>query len=279
MGKTGRRILAALALTGLACAAPARAEPPPARVVSINVCTDQYAMLIAGEGQLHSVSHLAADPYSSAMVEEAKAFAVNHGLAEEVFLMRPDLVLAGTYTARATVDLLRRLGFRVELFDPVSDFDDVREQMTRIGVLLQRGERAAELVAELDAGLADLATGATGKTAISWSSNSYATGAGTFTDAVMQAAGLTNVLAERGVYGGARVPLETLLGEKPDLVVTSAVAYDRPALAQENFSHPAFRGYFGADRRVSVPDAYWICGAPFTLEAVRILRGAAGTEK
>src|SRR5690606_19064584 len=70
MGKTGRRILAALALTGLACAAPARAEPPPARVVSINVCTDQYAMLIAGEGQLHSVSHLAADPYSSAMVEE-----------------------------------------------------------------------------------------------------------------------------------------------------------------------------------------------------------------
>lgn len=279
MGKTGRRILAALALTGLACAAPARAEPPPARVVSINVCTDQYAMLIAGEGQLHSVSHLASDPYSSAMVEAAKVFAVNHGLAEEVFLMRPDLVLAGTYTARATVDLLRRLGFRVELFDPVSDFDDVREQMTRIGALLQRGERAAELVAELDAGLADLATGATGKTAISWSSNSYATGAGTFTDAVMQAAGLTNVLAERGVYGGARVPLETLLAEKPDLVVTGAVAYDRPALAQENFSHPAFRGYFGADRRVSVPDAYWICGAPFTLEAVRILRGAAGTEK
>lgn len=279
MGKIGRRILAALALSGLAWAAPARAEPPPARVVSINVCTDQYAMLIAGAGQLHSVSHLASDPSSSVMVEEAKAFAVNHGLAEEVFLMRPDLVLAGTYTARATVDLLRRLGFRVELFDPVSDFDDVREQMTRVGALLQRGERAAELVAELDAGLADLSTGATGKTAISWSSNSFATGAGTFTDAVMQAAGLTNILTERGIHGGARVPLETLLTEKPDLVVTGTVAYDRPALAQENFSHPAFRGYFGADRRVGVPDAYWICGAPFTLEAVRILRSAAGTEK
>ena len=33
----------------------------PQRVVSMNLCTDQLAMLIARPGQLHSVSHLASD--------------------------------------------------------------------------------------------------------------------------------------------------------------------------------------------------------------------------
>lgn len=269
-------MLLTLTLAGLATVPPATAQEPPARVVSINVCTDQLAMLIASEGQLVSVSHLAADPHSSAMAGEAAGYPANHGLAEEVFLMRPDLVLSGAYTARATVALLRRLGFHVEDFAPANDFDDVRNDIERIGKLLHREERAAELLAELDAGLAELAAlPASEKSAISWSSNSYATGAGTLGDAVMQAAGLKNMAAERGITGGARVPLEMLLAERPDLVVTGSTAYDRPALAQENFSHPAFRAFTKDGGRASVPDALWICGAPFTLEAARILRRAS----
>ena len=276
----GRRVLLpALALAGLTAAGAAMAQEPPRRVVSINVCTDQLAMLIAEPGQLHSVSHLAADPHSSAMVEEARSYAVNHGLAEEIFLMRPDLVLAGTYTTRASVDLLRRLGFRVEPFAPANDFDDIREQIGRIGALLGREERAAALVAELDAGLAELASAApSGRMAASYSSNSYTTGAGTLTDSVMEAAGLRNMASERGIEGGARIPLEMLLAARPDLIVTGTVAYDSPALAQENFSHPAFRAYAEQGRSVGVPDRYWVCGAPFTLEAARILQRAAAQE-
>jgi iron complex transport system substrate-binding protein len=270
------RLLTFFAFMGpMISVAPASEGEQPTRVVSMNVCTDQMAMLVAGEGQLYSVTHLATDPHTSAMVEEAAGYAVNHGLAEEVFLMKPDLVLAGTYTARATIDLLTKLGIRVELFDPVDDFHEVREQFLRIGQVLGRAERAAEVIAELDAGLADLSKGATGVTALGWSSNSYATGVGTFTDAVMNAAGLTNIAAREGIQGGARVPLEMLLAEKPDLVVTGSTAYDRPALAQDNFAHPAFRAYVASGKQVSVPDKYWICGAPFTLEAVRILQDAA----
>lgn len=269
---------AVLALMVVMAAAPAAAQPP-ARVVSMNVCTDQLAMLIAGEGQLHSVSHLATDSHSSAMVEEAGRFAVNHGLAEEIFLMRPDLVLAGTYTARATVELLRRLGFRVEEFAPADGFDDIREQMTRIGALLGREARATELVAGMDAELAELAAEpASGIVAASWSSNSYTTGAGTLADAVMQAAGLKNMAAEQGIAGGARVPLEMLLAARPGLIVTGTTAYELPALAQENFAHPAFRAY-AAGKRARVADAYWICGAPFTLEAARALRRAADGDR
>ena len=51
----------------LLAAAPAAAQEAPARVVSMNLCTDQLAMLLAAPGQLLSVSKLARDPMSSAM--------------------------------------------------------------------------------------------------------------------------------------------------------------------------------------------------------------------
>ena len=47
------------------------AAGPPDRVVSVNLCTDQLAMLLARPGQLISVSHLAADETISLMSAEA----------------------------------------------------------------------------------------------------------------------------------------------------------------------------------------------------------------
>ena len=109
--------LLAVALTLWVGALPAAAEAP-ARVVSMNLCTDQLAMLLAAPGQLQSVSHLARDPMSSTMVDEARAYPENRGGAEQIFLMHPDLVLAGSYTSLASVTLLRGLGVRVEQLEP-----------------------------------------------------------------------------------------------------------------------------------------------------------------
>ncbi|MDR7222822.1 ABC transporter substrate-binding protein [Aminobacter aminovorans] len=268
------------ALAGLAAVSgasvPAAAEPPE-RVVSMNVCTDQLAILVAGEGQLHSVSYLASDPNTSVLADRAKGLAVNHGLAEEVFLMQPDLVLAGTYTTRTTVALLRRLGIRVEEFAPDSSIADIRTNILRMGEVLERRERAAELVAELDRGVAELGEGgASHKTVATYYANSYTSGAGTLVDEIVKLSGLVNVADKLGLSGTARLPLEMLVLSKPDLVTGGSEDYGAPALAQENFVHPAYRAVAEQGRAVAVPSRYTICGAPFTLEAARLLRDAAG---
>ena len=54
----------------LALAGPVAAQPPQ-RVVSMNLCTDQLAMMLAGPGQLISVSHLGHDPAVSPMAAQA----------------------------------------------------------------------------------------------------------------------------------------------------------------------------------------------------------------
>lgn len=265
-----------LAAAALSMVPAVAAEQPPRRVVSMNVCTDQLAMLIAGEGQLHSVSMLASDPGTSVMAEQAKRYVANHALAEEIFLMEPDLVLAGTFSPRATVGLLRRLGFRVEEFAPAKSFDDVRENITRIGELLDRRQKAAELTAELDRGLSALHQAPpSGKTIALYDANSYTTGTGTLADEIFQAAGLNNIAEKLGVAGTVRLPMELLILARPDMIAVSNRDYGAPALAQENFIHPAYRALGAEAQVVEVPVPNMICGAPFTLEAATLLQKAA----
>lgn len=266
---------AALALS-LATSSSTLARELPHRVVSINVCTDQLAMLLAAPGQLVSVSHLAADPDSSVLVEEAASYRLNHGLAEEVFLMEPDLVLAGTFTTAATVSMLERLGFRIERFALETSFDDVRDNILRMGMLLGQQERAKEMVADLDDGLRQLAERAVpGLTAASYASNSYTTGQGSLSAAVIEAAGLTNLGSKLGIQGGGRLALEVLVLAMPEILTSDTPVYDAPALSQENFVHPAYKALLERAKTASVPSPNWICGGPFNLAAAAILQDAA----
>lgn len=268
-------LIAAATLGGAAAAAPAMAEPP-ARVVSMNVCTDQLAMLVSHPGQLHSVSWLAADPTISVLADEAGGLVLNRGLAEEIFLMKPDLIIAGTFTTRATVSLLNRLGFRVEEFEPAASFDDIRANVQRMGDLLGNPGRAAELIATFDADLEALgAHPPSDRTLALYYANSYTSGAGTLADAVVEASGLRHLGREMGYAGTVKLPLEMLVAAEPDLVAGRERDFGRPAKAQEGFRHPAYRAVAGGGRGIAIDSKYWVCGASFTLEAARRLAAHA----
>lgn len=190
--------------------------------------------------------------------------------------MHPDLVLAGTYTTRTTVGLLRRLGVRVEEFTPESSIEDIRANLGRMGEILGRQKRAGELVAELDQGLAGLAATPPPRRSVAlYYPNSYTSGAGTLVDAIVEAAGLENIADRLGLAGTVQLPLELLVLSEPDLVVDGGDDLGTPALAEENFVHPAYRALLGSVRSVPIPASYTICGAPFTLEAARRLQAAA----
>lgn len=266
--------IGAMLWLGAANAAPA--QDAPARVVSMNVCTDQLAMLIARPGQLHSVSWLAADPTISVLAEDTGGLVLNHGLAEQIFLMKPDMVVAGTFSTRATVALLNRLGIRVEEFEPAASFDDIRANIVRMGDLLGNPDRATELIARFDADLAALnANPPSDRTLALYYANNYTSGAGTLADAVVEASGLRHLGREMGYAGTVKLPLEMLVAAEPDLVVGSERDFGRPAKAEEAFRHPAYQAVAGGGRGIAIDSKYWVCGAPFTLEAARRLAAHA----
>lgn len=121
-------------------------------------------------------------------------------------------MLAGEYLGPDTRLTLERLGLRVETFRVDASFEDVRANILRMGALLGREARAAELAAGLDAALAPPGPR---PTAALFYANAYTSGAGTLAHEILTQAGLDNLAARQGVSGLARLPLEILALESP----------------------------------------------------------------
>jgi len=262
-------LVAALALT------PARAEMP-ARVVSLNVCTDQLAVMLAAPGQIAAVSRLSMDPRSSAIVEQARDLPKVATDAEQIFLLRPDLVLAGRYTERATVSMLRRLGVRVETFDHGSTLADIRRDVTRMGTLLGRADRAAQVLAEFDAALARLRPppDADRPRSVTYGANGWTAGQSGLSAEILRAAGHDNAALAAGFPFGGHLPLEVLVLTAPDFILTPS-PYPGGSRAEDAPAHPAVDRISGATRLTLGMDQHWTCATPHIITAVAALRRAA----
>ena len=255
------------------CAATTALAEPPARVVSMNLCTDQLAMLLAVPGQLISVSNLASDPRSSSMVAEAAAYPENRGGAEQIFLMKPDLVLAGTYTSLASVDLLRRLGIPVVQVPPVDSLDEAAAQILLVGEALGREPQAQALADEFRTNLAALTVIGPPASAAMYYPNGYTTGAGTLADDVLTHTGFHNIAGEAGLTGGGTLPLERLVMAAPQVIVTST-PYPGASRAEEILAHSALEALRQTAGITTTSDADWICGTPHILRAMAEMKVA-----
>lgn len=252
---------------------PAEAAPPE-RVVSMNLCTDQLAMLLAAPGQLLSVSYIAQDPQSSAMPKEAARYVTNHGLAEEIVRMKPDLVLAGTYSTPATVAMLRRLNVPVVTFDPDSDFDSLRANMRKMGEVLGREPEAEAMVTAFDRDLLRLTEAPTTRPrAALYYANGYTSGDHSLAGHIMDAAGLTNIAAEAGLSGGGLLSLEQLVVANPDLLIRGT-RFSGSSRSEDILDHPALSEIAMNAGQTSFAGQDWVCGTPHVLRAIAKLRDA-----
>lgn len=247
----------------------------PERIVSLNLCTDQLVMMLAGPERIAGISHLSIDPALSVLSDTASRLPITFGQAEEVFLLKPDLIVAGSFHLNATVDILRRLGLKVEEFDSANSFVDIRTNVRRMGKLLGEEQKAEALIAELDSRLAKIDANRSQRPALAalYYANSYTSGANTLAAEVVERAGFENLGSRAGLTGTAELPLESLVMGRPDLVVTG-LSYRAPALAQEVFSHPALAYLQQRSGATAIPENLWICGLPQTVQAVEALAQA-----
>lgn len=244
----------------------------PSRVVTMNLCVDQMAMMLAAPGQLISISFVARDPRASAMAEEAQAYPVNHGLAEEIYLLKPDLVIAGASSAPATMDMLRRLGVPLAEFGPAFSLEDVRTRIVEVGEALGRQEAARRLLADFDQQLEFLRADAPDNRprAALYAANGYTAGSQTLAGQILEAAGFRNIADELGYSHSGQLPLELLVLSEPDLLV-GTTAYPRNSRSEEILKHPLVRMLAGRSGAGEIRNADWICPTPHVLRAVETL--------
>lgn len=256
-------------------AVPMGAAAAPVRVVSMNLCADELILRLADRDQVLAVTYLARDPRGSTVATEAVGLPVTRGLTEEVVALKPDLVIAGAFTTRTTVGMLKRVGAPVLELGVPTDLDGVRAQIRQVAVALGHPERGEAMVAALDVRLASIVPAGRPLRALVMRPNAFTVAPGGLGDALIRAAGLVNVSAEIGRDRFGQVPLEAVALANPDLIVVDAGAPGSPSLADTLLHHPVFQALARAHRTVDIPNRLWTCPGPQVAEVVARLAEAA----
>ena len=248
-------------------------ELKPQRIVSLNVCTDQILMLLVPPERIAALSYLARNSGISVMHKEASAIPFTYGSAEHVFILKPDLVLAGTYTTRATVNLLKRLGRTLIEVAPARNFEDIETNIRMVGTAVGETKKAEVLINEMRARIQHyLPKGDEHKLdAIPFYSNGYTVGKNTLVDQLLYHSGFTSLGRKKRFTGTRKISLETLLMNKPDLLLIGKRDFKGHALAQEVFKHPVVKSIARTTKTISLADALTVCGTPHTVRALKKL--------
>jgi iron complex transport system substrate-binding protein len=278
-----RRSLAILGLLAAAalCVTPGRTDDAPRRIVSLDLCTDQLLVELVPRERIAAVTHLAADPTVSAIPERARGILITRGGAEDVLRLDPDLVLAGPFGVRGTVDLLQRLGRRVVIVPQHQELSGVREAVRTVAEAVGEPAKGAALIAEFDRRLAALPRGEAGgePTALIYQIGGSVSGSHSLADAALAAAGFRNAASSYRLTRGGQVPLELLVADPPDLLVLSSAPGEYRTVLADNLRHPVIATLRREHASIELPWRYWLCGTPHVVDVVEKLAAVrAGIE-
>ncbi len=270
-----RRLPAILAALGLLWSTAGEAAAP-ARVASINLCTDELLVRLGDPSQVATVTWLSTVSTGSNVADEVRGVSANRGLAEEVVASRPDLVLAGRYSARAATSMLKRLGFPVVEADAPRTLDQVKAEIRRVAQTIGHADRGEAMVAELDRRLARPAPTREPKLrAAVLRPNGFTAGPGSLSDELMRRAGLVNVAAELKLDNYGQLPLETIILAGVDLLIVDGDRAGPPAIATEILSHPILARLGDRVRVLKIPPKLWTCYGPSIADVYDALVDAA----
>ncbi len=249
------------------------AAAAPERVVSTHLCADVLLLLLADRSQIASLSYFATDGNFTTEADAAQGLPLNHGLAEEILPLAPDLVFAGAFAARPLSFLLRRQNIPVVDLPLADSFEEIRRNIRLVAGLLGTEARGARLIAAFDAALPPAAAPdpTPPVVALYWSKG-YTPASASLAGAAARHVGFVDLGQALGLDGAARVSLETLLLADPALLAKAG--RDAAALADLPLAHPALRGAFKGPRTVTIPDKLWVCGAPSVADAAWLMSDA-----
>ncbi|MFM6933555.1 MAG: ABC transporter substrate-binding protein [Novosphingobium sp.] len=253
--------------------APATSLP---RIVSLNPCTDAILAEVADPAQILAISAWSHDPASSSMdLAQARRFRATNGTVEEVLALRPDLIVGGTFTPPATRSAYAGLGLRLEEVGIASTVEQSIDQVRYVAALAGHPERGEAVVARITDALARAAPpqGARPIQTVLWEPGGIVPGDDTLVADVMRRAGLANFTAGKGMKQADYLPLERMLADPPELVLTAG----NPR-AEENrlLGHPAL-ARLKQTRREAVEPALLYCGGPTIIRAARRFAEVRGT--
>jgi iron complex transport system substrate-binding protein len=267
-----RRVGFLWAMVALISADSALAGTLP-RIVSMNVCTDQLLLSLAEPAQILGLSRYSRNAGESFAAGEARRFPILSGGAEDVLVLKPDVVVASLYDKRSTRELLRQHGLQLAEFSVPRNLEEVKAQIRQMGDVVGHPDRAAAEIARLDAAIARAREAAARKPyrVLPLSRRGWVSGSDSLESSLLSAAGLSNAAGELGVASGGYVPLEAIVNLRPDFLVVSEAGDRAEDDGRAFLLHPALERFYPPQKRIVIPERLIVCGGVMLADALYVL--------
>ena len=232
------------------------------RAASLNMCGDEYLLLLARRQEIASVSRLSRDPADSSLWRLGRRFPGNRGDLESALKTQPNLLITMGGGGRATRMIAQRMGLKtLDLPFPMT-IGDVAANMDRVAIALGQPSRSGQWKRRL----ARLrAVKQPSRDAIFLGAGGNSVGAQSVEAEWMGLAGLR----QRPLPGG-RATLEQLATNPPSVLLRSAYRRTERSLGQTWLDHPLARP--AKSRIVTIDGRPWTCAGPLMLGEVEKLR-------
>ena len=233
------------------------------RVASLDLCADEYLLLLARPSEIASVSRVAQDPADSMLWRQARRFPANRRELDSVIATRPTLLLGTSGGGRATSLIGERLRIRSIMLGYPASIAEVEERMVRVATALGDPRRAngwrrrlAQLRADPPPQRDTIFLGGGGNSLSAGSLGAQWMALGGF--------------RQRALPGG-RASLEALAVSPPEVVLRSTYRRSQPSLGQRWLDHPLARR--SAARTIDTDGRPWTCAGPMMISEIERLRG------
>ena len=249
----------------------------PMRIVSLDFCADQYVLKLADREQILAVSPDAVRDFSF-MRDEAASVPTVRSIAEDVLILKPDLVVrsygggpnAAAFFERAGVPVLQ-VGWTSSVHG--AGPNTIPRIVSEVAEGLGQKGRGEALIEDFQTRLAAIKADPSGKSTLYITPSGVTTGGNSLAHEMMLAAGLSNYSENPGWHS---VPLEQLAYERPDLV---AAAYFNAKTNHDNAwsasRHPMAKRELSDNERIDLDGAWLSCGGWFLIEAIEALAEGA----
>lgn len=262
------KIIAALAaIASLSAVAHAGEVQRPRRIVSLNLCADQYLLALADPAQIAGLTRNATDPAMSAAAAKARGLRILGQSAEEILAIDPDLIIGAPARRSGIMAALDGRNYRMIDLKPADSYEDIVAQTRAMAAAIGQGPRGEALIAWMNRELAALPRRPGRPVAAYYQRRGYMTGTGTLVDDLMKRVGLSNLAGNLGKPSLSQVSLEEMIVAAPDYLIVESATDRITDQGTEMLHHPIL------DRipRLRLPQAWTVCGGPAYVLAARSL--------
>lgn len=245
----------------------ADAAAAPQRIVSLNLCADQYLVTLADRAQIAGLTRNADNPEMSAVAARTAGLRILGQSTEEIVAIDPDLVIGMPARRSSTMMVLADRHYPVLDMKSADSFADILDQTRIVSAAVGKPERGTALADAMQQALAGLPKPGRGRVAAYYQRRGFLTGTGTLVDDLMQRAGLVNLAAKLGKPPLSQLSIEEMVAARPDFIIIESATDRVTDQGTEMLHHPALAGI----PVIRLPQAWTVCGGPAYVDAARSL--------